>query len=169
MSARHVVPNGKSYITTEFTGKLLSDGDKRYAIYDLEHPLFNVINGGTIKNINFENVDINRSGQNQIATLGFNLKNKGLIEDVKVAGSVTGNNDVAGIVNKIDEDGKIENVAFLGKINSVGNNSTVQTTWDSSTEPMWMRLLQLKMLTQVCWCHLSLTCSTVGNQERRLR
>ena len=125
MSARHVVPNGKSYITTEFTGKLLSDGDKRYAIYDLEHPLFNVINGGTIKNINFENVDINRSGQNQIATLGFNLKNKGLIEDVKVTGSVTGNNDVAGIVNKIDEDGKIENVAFIGKINSVGNNSTV--------------------------------------------
>ena len=125
MSARHVIPNGKSYITSEFTGKLLSDGDKRYAIYDLEHPLFNVINGGTIKNINFENVDINRSGQNQIATVGFNLKNKGLIEDVKVAGSVTGNNDVAGIVNKIDEDGKIENVAFIGKINSVGNNSTV--------------------------------------------
>ena len=125
MSARHVVPNGKSYITTEFTGKLLSDGDKRFAIYDLEHPLFNVINGGTIKNINFENVDINRPDQNQIATVGFNLKNKGLIEDVKVAGSVTGNNDVAGIVNKIDEDGKIENVAFLGKINSVGNNSTV--------------------------------------------
>ena len=125
MGARHVVPNGKSYITTEFTGKLLSDGDKRFAIYDLEHPLFNVINGGTIKNINFENVDINRSGQNQIATVGFNLKNKGLIEDVKVAGSVTGNNDVAGIVNKIDEDGKIENVAFVGKINSVGNNSTV--------------------------------------------
>ena len=125
MSARHVVPNGKSYITTEFTGKLLSDGDKRYAIYDLEHPLFNVINGGTIKNINFENVDINRPGQNQIATLGFNLKNKGLIEDVKVTGSVTGNNDVAGIVNKIDEDGKVENVAFIGKIDSVGNNSTV--------------------------------------------
>ncbi|VTY17489.1 ZmpA/ZmpB/ZmpC family metallo-endopeptidase [Streptococcus salivarius] len=125
MSARHVVPNGKSYITTEFTGKLLSDGDKHYAIYDLEHPLFNVINGGTIKNINFENVDINRPDQNQIATLGFNLKNKGLIEDVKVTGLVTGNNDVAGIVNKIDEDGKIENVAFVGKINSVGNNSTV--------------------------------------------
>ena len=125
MSARHVVPNGKSYITTEFTGKLLSDGDKRFAIYDLEHPLFNVINGGTIKNINFENVDINRPDQNQIATVGFNLKNKGLIEDVKVTGSVTGNNDVAGIVNKIDEDGKIENVAFVGKIDSVGNNSTV--------------------------------------------
>lgn len=125
MSARNVVPQGKSYITSEFTGKLLSDGDKRYAIHNLEHPLFNVINGGTVKNINFENVDINRSGQNQIATVGFNLKNKALIEDVKVTGSVTGNNDVAGIVNKIDEDGKIENAAFIGKINSVGNNSTV--------------------------------------------
>ena len=57
--------------------------------------------------------------------MDLTLKIKGLIEDVKVTGSVTGNNDVAGIVNKIDEDGKIENVAFVGKINSVGNNSTV--------------------------------------------
>lgn len=36
MSARNVVPKGKSYITSEFTGKLLSDGDKRYAILKLE-------------------------------------------------------------------------------------------------------------------------------------
>ena len=125
LSARNIVPNGKSYITSEFSGKLLSDGDKRFGIYDLEHPLFNVINGGTIKNINFENVEIDRPGQNQIATIGFNIKNNGLIEDVKVSGSVTGNNDVAGLVNKIDENGKLENVAFIGKINSVGNNSTV--------------------------------------------
>jgi len=62
LSARNIVPNGKSYITSEFTGKLLSDGDKRFGIYDLEHPLFNVINGGTIKNINFENVEIDRPG-----------------------------------------------------------------------------------------------------------
>ena len=125
LSARNIVPNGKSYITSEFSGKLLSDGDKRFGIYDLEHPLFNVINGGTIKNINFENVEIDRPEQNQIATIGFNIKNNGLIEDVKVSGSVTGNNDVAGLVNKIDENGKLENVAFIGKINSVGNNSTV--------------------------------------------
>ena len=125
LSARNIVPNGKSYITSEFTGKLLSDGDKRFGIYDLEHPLFNVINGGTIKNINFENVEIDKPGQNQIATIGFNIKNNGLIEAVKVSGSVTGNNDVAGLVNKIDENGKLENVAFIGKINSVGNNSTV--------------------------------------------
>ncbi len=46
-------------------------------------------------------------GQNQIATVGFNLK-KQRSDDVKVAGSVTGNNDVAGIVNKIDEAARLK-------------------------------------------------------------
>ena len=175
MSARHVIPNGKSYITTEFTGKLLSDGDKRYAIYDLEHPLFNVINGGNYpRNINFENVDINRPGQNQIATVGFNLKNKGLIEDVKVTGSVTGNNDVAGIVNKIDEDGKVENVAFIGKINSVGNNSTVGGIAGSNYMGFVNRAYVDATITAQnanasMLVPLSLTCLTVGSQELRPR
>ncbi len=71
---RHVVPNSKSYITTEFTGKLLSDGDKTLChLWLQEHPLFNIYQWWS-QNINFENVDINRSGQNQIATVGFNLK-----------------------------------------------------------------------------------------------
>ncbi len=39
---------------------------------------------------------INRSGQNQIATVDLTLKTKVWLEDVKVAGSVTGNNDAAG-------------------------------------------------------------------------
>ena len=68
---------------------------------------------------------------------------------------MTGNNDVAGIVNKIDEDGKIENVALsvrstLSVITRQLVGLLVQTTWDSSTEPMWMRLLQPIMLMQVC-------------------
>ena len=172
MSARHVIPNGKSYITSEFTGKLLSDGDKRYAIYDLEHPLFNVINGGTIKNINFENVDINRPGQNQIATLGFNLKNKGLIEDVKVRLLVTMMWLVSSI--RLMKMARLKMLPLsvrltLSVITQQLVGLLVQTTWDSSTEPMWMRLLQLKMPMQVCWCHLSLTCLTVGSQELRPR
>ena len=125
MSAKNVVPAGKSYVTAEFTGKLLSNGDKRYAIHDLEHPLFNDISNAIIKNINFENVAIDRPGEDNIATVGNNLKNKATIENVKITGSVTGRNNVAGVVNNIHEDGKVENVAFIGKINSVGNNSTV--------------------------------------------
>ena len=125
MSAKNVIPAGKSYVTAEFTGKLLSNGDKRYAIHDLEHPLFNDINNAIIKNINFENVAIDRPGEDNIATVGNNLKNKATIENVKITGSITGRNNVAGVVNNIHEDGKVENVAFIGKINSVGNNSTV--------------------------------------------
>ena len=125
MSAKNVVPTGKSYVATEFTGKLLSNGDKRYAIHDLEHPLFNNINNAIIKNINFENVAIDRSGEDNISAIGNNLKNNATIENVKITGSITGKNNVAGVVNNIHEDGKVENVAFIGKINSVGNDSTV--------------------------------------------
>lgn len=60
MSARNVASQGKSYIKAEFTGKLLSEDGKRFAIKDLEHPLFNVIKNATIKNVNFENVDIDQ-------------------------------------------------------------------------------------------------------------
>ena len=125
MSAKNVVPTGKSYVAAEFTGKLLSNGDKRYAIHDLEHPLFNNINNAIIKNINFENVAIDRSGEDNISAIGNNLKNNATIENVKITGSITGKNNVAGVVNNIHEDGKVENIAFIGKINSVGNDSTV--------------------------------------------
>jgi len=38
-----------------------------------------------------------------------NLKNNATIENVKITGSITGKNNVAGVVNNIHEDGKVEN------------------------------------------------------------
>lgn len=125
MSARNVVPQGKSYITSEFTGKLLSDGDKRYAIHNLEHPLFDKIKAGTVKNINFENIDIDLSNQDNIATIANEISGTTRIENIKATGTITARNNVAGFVNNIKEDATLENVAFIGSINSVGNNSTV--------------------------------------------
>lgn len=125
MSARNVVPQGKSYITSEFTGKLLSDGDKRYAIHNLEHPLFDKIKAGTVKNINFENIDIDVSNQDNIATIANEISGTTRIENIKATGTITARNNVAGFVNSIKEDATLENVAFIGSINSVGNNSTV--------------------------------------------
>ncbi|MEL0445376.1 ZmpA/ZmpB/ZmpC family metallo-endopeptidase [Streptococcus pneumoniae] len=125
MSARNVVPKGKSYITSEFTGKLLSDGDKRYAIHNLEHPLFDKIKAGTVKNINFENIDIDVSNQDNIATIANEISGTTRIENIKATGTITARNNVAGFVNNIKEDATLENVAFIGSINSVGNNSTV--------------------------------------------
>lgn len=88
MSARNVVPKGKSYITSEFTGKLLSDGDKRYAIHNLEHPLFDKIKAGTVKNINFENIDIDLSNQDNIAAIANEISGTTRIENIKAIGTI---------------------------------------------------------------------------------
>ncbi|WP_153298581.1 ZmpA/ZmpB/ZmpC family metallo-endopeptidase-related protein, partial [Streptococcus pneumoniae] len=88
MSARNVVPNGKSYITKEFTGKLLSSEGKQFAITELEHPLFNVITNATINNVNFENVEIERSGQDNIASLANTMKGSSVITNVKITGTL---------------------------------------------------------------------------------
>lgn len=92
MSARNVVPNGKSYITKEFTGKLLSSEGKQFAITELEHPLFNVITNATINNVNFENVEIERSGQDNIASLANTMKGSSVITNVKITGTLSGRN-----------------------------------------------------------------------------
>ncbi|MFR3189221.1 MAG: hypothetical protein ACLTNP_02440 [Streptococcus salivarius] len=71
---------------------------------------------------------------------------------------------MAGIVNKIDEDGKIENVAFVGKINSVGNNSTVGGIAGSNYMGFVQAYVDATITAQnanaICWCHLLPTCST---------
>lgn len=124
MSARNASANGKSYITSEFTGKLLSEDGKRYAITELERPLFNVIKNATIKNINFEDVDIDRKNDDGIATIANTMNGTSVIEDVKITGSVIGRNNVAGVVNYMNEGTRVENVAFIGKLHSTSENGS---------------------------------------------
>ena len=73
------------------------------------------IEGGSIKNLLLENVNIDLPGTDRVAPIAGVIKNNATVENVKVTGSVVGNNDVAGIVNKIDGSGKVSNVAFIGK------------------------------------------------------
>nr|BAF46261.1 putative zinc metalloprotease [Streptococcus pneumoniae] len=124
MSARNVVPNGKSYITKEFTGKLLSSEGKQFAITELEHPLFNVITNATINNVNFENVEIERSGQDNIASLANTMKGSSVITNVKITGTLSGRNNVAGFVNNMNDGTRIEDVAFFGKLHSTSGNGS---------------------------------------------
>ena len=119
LSAVSIKPLGKSYVTQKFTGTLTSVDDKHYSIHNLVHPLFSKLENATIKNINLENVNINLPGENNVATLAQIVKG-GAIENVKVTGSVTGANEVAGIVNKLDE-GKMTNIAYIGKVHATGN------------------------------------------------
>ena len=122
LSAVSIKPLGKSYVTQKFTGTLTSVDDKHYSIHNLGHPLFSKLENATIRNINLENVNINLPGTNDVASLAQIAKG-GIIENVKVTGSVIGANEVAGIVNKLDE-GKMTNIAYIGKVHATGNRGS---------------------------------------------
>ena len=121
MNASNVQPAGKSYVTNAFKGILESTEGNTFAIHNITRPLFGNIEGGTVKNLLLENVNIDMPGFDRVAPIAGVIKNNATVENVKVIGSVVGNNDVAGIINKIDGSGKVSNVAFIGKLHAAGN------------------------------------------------
>ena len=140
LNAANVKPNGKSYVTTTFKGKLLSNDGGRFTIHNLARPLFGRVENAHVHDINLGNVDINLPGDNKVAPLGEMFKNSN-IENIKVTGNVVGNNDVTGMVNKLDES-NMRNVAFIGKINSLGDKSwwsggLVSESWRSNTDSVY--------------------------------
>ena len=140
LNAANVKPNGKSYVTNTFKGKLLSNDGGRFTIHNLARPLFGRVENAHVHDINLGNVDINLPGENKVAPLGDMFKNSN-IENIKVTGNVVGNNDVTGMVNKLDES-NMRNVAFIGKINSLGDKSwwsggLVSESWRSNTDSIY--------------------------------
>ena len=140
LNAANVKPNGKSYVTNTFKGKLLSNDGGRFTIHNLARPLFGRVENAHVHDINLGNVDINLPGENKVAPLGEMFKNSN-IENIKVTGNVVGNNDVTGMVNKLDES-NMRNVAFIGKINSLGDKSwwsggLVSESWRSNTDSVY--------------------------------
>ena len=137
LNAVNVPTPNKQYVTNIFKGKLYSEGDKRYTIHNLARPLFNRVENAHIHDINFGNVNINMPWADKTAPLGDMFK-KSTIENIKVTGNVVGNNDVTGMVNKLDES-NMRNVAFIGNITSVGNKGwwsggLVSESWRSNTD-----------------------------------
>ncbi|WP_049532544.1 ZmpA/ZmpB/ZmpC family metallo-endopeptidase [Streptococcus pseudopneumoniae] len=121
MNASNVQAAGKSYVTNAFKGTLESTEGNKFAIHNITRPLFGNIEGGTVKNLLLENVNIDMPGFDRVAPIAGVIKNNATVENVKVTGNVVGGNDVAGIINKIDGSGKVSNVAFIGKIHAAGN------------------------------------------------
>ncbi|VED66925.1 MULTISPECIES: ZmpA/ZmpB/ZmpC family metallo-endopeptidase [Streptococcus] len=121
MNAANVPAVGKSYVTNAFKGILESTDGNKFAIHNITRPLFGNIEGGSVKNLLLENVAIDLPTIDRVAPIAGVIKNNATVENVKVTGSVVGNNDVAGIINKIDGSGKVSNVAFIGKLHAAGN------------------------------------------------
>ena len=120
LNAANVKPNGKSYVTSVFKGKLSSVDGGRYSIHNTTRPLFGNIQGGYIHDINLANVNINMPGDNQVAPIANVIKGGTTIENVKVTGNVVGRDWVSGFIDKIDSGGRLVNVAFIGNVTSVG-------------------------------------------------
>ena len=120
LNAENVPTPNKEYVTGTFRGTLTSVEGKQYSIHNMKRQLFGGIEGGSVKNINLANVNINMPWINDISALAKTVKNA-TVENIKVTGSILGNNSIAGIVNKIDRGGLLRNVAFIGKLQAVGD------------------------------------------------
>ena len=120
LNAENVPTPNKEYVPGTFRGTLTSVEGNQYSIHNMKRQLFGGIEGGSVKNINLANVNINMPWINDISALAKTVKNA-TVENIKVTGSILGNNSIAGIVNKIDRSGLLRNVAFIGKLQAVGD------------------------------------------------
>ena len=127
LNATNVSAFGKSYVTKDFKGKLLSDGDNHYTIHNLSRPLFGNVIGGTVTKVNLGNVNIDMPWADRIAPIADTIKGGAKIEDVKVTGNVLGRNWVSGFIDKIDNQGTLRNVAFIGNVTAVGDGGQYLT------------------------------------------
>ena len=124
LNAANVPTPNKEYVPGTFKGKLSSVDGQRYSIHNMTRQLFGGIEGGSVKDINLANVDINMPWVDNISALARTVKNA-TVENIKVTGSITGRDGIAGLVNKLDNGGQLTNVAYIGKLTGVGDRG-----WD---------------------------------------
>ncbi|MFS8939381.1 ZmpA/ZmpB/ZmpC family metallo-endopeptidase [Streptococcus mitis] len=124
LNAANVPTPNKQYVPGKFSGTLTSVDGKQYTIHNMARQLFDNVEGATINNINLGNVNINMPWIENISALSRVAKNA-TVENVKVTGSILGKDGIAGIVNKVDVGGLLQNVAFVGKLTGIGDKG-----WD---------------------------------------
>ena len=124
LNAANVPTPNKEYVPGTFKGHLTSVDGQHYSIHNMARQLFGIVEGGSVKNLNLANVNINMPWIENISALARSVKNA-TVENVKVTGSILGKDGIAGIVNKGDTGGLLKNVAFIGKLTGVGNKG-----WD---------------------------------------
>ena len=127
LNATGVPTPKKWYVDGDFRGTLKSVEGKHYTIHNTERPLFRNIIGGTVTKVNIGNVNINMPWADRIAPIADTIKGGAKIEDVKVTGNVLGRNWVSGFIDKIDNQGTLRNVAFIGNVTAVGDGGQYLT------------------------------------------
>ena len=120
LNAANVPTPSKEYVPGTFKGHLTSVDGQHYSIHNMARQLFGVVEGGSVKNLNLANVNINMPWIENISALARSVKNA-TVENVKVTGSILGKDGISGITNKVDIGGQLTNIAFIGKLTGVGD------------------------------------------------
>ena len=126
-----------SEISQTFTGVLEAEADANgnfYKISGLNHALFNTVDGGTVKNVMFDNVNIS-SGTNVGAIAGEASGYTRIYNCGVLGGSVGGSGYVGGLVGWLKDDSRVINCFSYANITSgndvagiVGHNEIASTT-----------------------------------------
>ena len=151
------VPSGSDAISLTFTGRLMgvakTDGSLP-VVSGLDHPLFNVINGGTVKNVILDNVSISggtnvgaicceATGSSRIYNCGVLATGSTVDKDedgydviTSCSSTIGGSGNVGGIVGLLDDDSRVINCfsyanitggTYVGGIVGYNNVSTTAT------------------------------------------
>lgn len=83
LNAANVPTPNKEYVPGTFKGKLSSVEGQRYSIHNMTRQLFGGIEGGSVKDVNLANVDINMPWVDNISALARTVKNA-TVENIKV-------------------------------------------------------------------------------------
>ncbi|NQJ73102.1 YSIRK-type signal peptide-containing protein [Streptococcus suis] len=112
--------DASSYVTNEFRGKLIgSHNNQSFAIHHLTKPLFNVLNGATIQNLDLVNLSI-KTDQDKIGALAKEAKNAS-IQNVAAQGSIIAAGHIGGLVYEAGNQTKMTNVSYQGQITATSN------------------------------------------------
>ena len=158
-----VSASGLAAITTEFTGTF--DGDC-YTISGLSHPLFNTINGGTVKNVILDNVNIPSGtnvgaicgeaiGETRIYNCGVLATNSTVKKDkngydviTSCGSTIKGSGYVGGIVGLLDGSSRVINCFSYANITGgnyvggiVGYNNVATTSAENNQKTMVMNCM----------------------------
>ena len=147
--------NAGSEISQPFTGIFEADADAKgnfYKISGLDHALFNSINGGTVKNVILDNVNI--SGGTNVGAIcndasgATRIYNCGVLSTGTTSSIVSGSGHVGSIVGSISGNTRVINCYSYANVKGgsytagiVGYNSVATTQENVSTAGMVMNCM----------------------------
>lgn len=114
-----VLPEGQhSYIMTPFSGTLTADPQQKVTIFDLQKPLFNHLLNATIRHLRIQDSHVRATSDSQVGLLAKVADERTRISDVHAHGSVTGHDEIGGLIGRLDTQAQVHDSSFAGYLSA---------------------------------------------------